>query len=115
MTTQQKKVYTLLRRVPKGRVTTYKELSLAMGVKAYRLIGKYMKENPYPYMTCDDPDVQIPCHRVVRSDGTIGGFMGKIAGHTIDQKITLLQEEGITVKDGKITRFTDMLYSFPHA
>ena len=112
MTTRQREVYTLLRNVPKGRVTTYKELSDAIGFKAYRLIGRYMKENPHPFMSCDDPDIQIPCHRVVRSDGSIGGFMGKTAGPEIDQKIALLQQEGIKLENGKIKEFTNILYSF---
>ena len=41
------KVYALLKEVPKGRVTTYKELAQALGTKAYRGVGQAMKRNPY--------------------------------------------------------------------
>jgi methylated-DNA-[protein]-cysteine S-methyltransferase len=77
MTVTQLKVYSLLQSVPEGRLTTYKELASAIGMRAYRLVGRYMGENPYPFMTCTDPKKRIPCHRVVSSNGTIGGFMEK--------------------------------------
>ena len=47
MKTFSDKIYDLLRTVPKGRVTTYKELALALGTRAYRGVGQAMKRNPY--------------------------------------------------------------------
>ncbi len=47
MKTFSDRVYDLLRKVPKGRVTTYKELALALNTKAYRGVGQAMKRNPY--------------------------------------------------------------------
>ena len=47
MKTFADKAYDLLRKVPKGRVTTYKEIAHALGTKAYRGIGQAMKRNPY--------------------------------------------------------------------
>ncbi len=62
-----KLVYKKLTEVPEGMVTSYSELAKAVGLKnGQRAIGQIMKKNPYP--------VIIPCHRVVKADGTIGGF-----------------------------------------
>ena len=54
------KCYAILRKVPKGKVTTYKEIASALNSKAYRLVGSAMHNNPY--------SPQVPCHRVVRSE-----------------------------------------------
>ena len=93
-----------LKSVPKGEVTTYKALGEKLGTKAYRAVGQALKHNPYA------PDV--PCHRVVRSDGTIGGFMGKTDGEEIQKKIRLLRSEGIVVEHGKIVGFPNKLCLF---
>lgn len=98
-------MYTLLKTIPKGKVTTYKALADALGSKAYRAIGQFMKNNPYSFEECHDPAMRIPCHRVVSSDGSIGGFMGRARGATIQRKIDLLAREGIQVTHGKITNF----------
>lgn len=93
------KCYTLLRKVPKGKVTTYKILANALGCKAYRAVGNAMKNNP------DIP--KTPCHRVVASDGQIGGYLyGTVA------KIELLEKEGVKVKKNKIVDFEKNLYKF---
>lgn len=100
MTPLQEKTYKLLKKVPKGRVTTYKALAKAAGTKGYRAIGQFMKHNPYA------PDV--PCHRVVASDGTTGGYNGGIP-----KKIRMLKKEGITVKNERIENFPTVLFLFP--
>ena len=92
--TLAEKVYWELRRVPKGRVTTYKWLARAVGTKGYQAVGQILKRNP------DAP--KTPCHRVVNANGKIGGFMGKRDGSEIEKKIVLLREEGIEIKGGKI-------------
>ncbi|HBT51647.1 MAG TPA: hypothetical protein DEA49_06000 [Petrotoga sp.] len=62
-----KKVYETLYNTKKGSVITYKELALKSGnPKAYRAVGNLMKNNPLPII--------IPCHRVIKSDGTLGKF-----------------------------------------
>ncbi len=104
MTTLARKTYELLKTVPKGRVTTYKALADALGTRAYRAIGQFMRTNPYA--------PTVPCHRVVASDGTIGGFMGKTGGKEIRKKIALLKKEGVAVSHGKIAHFTTALYRF---
>lgn len=106
MTALARRTYELLKTVPKGRVTTYKALARALGTKAYRTIGQFMRQNPYA--------PTVPCHRVVASDGTIGGFMGKRDGLAIKKKIELLKNEGVTIKKNKITNFKHVIFSaFP--
>lgn len=104
MNTLAEKTYMLLRQVPKGRVTTYKALAEGIGSKAYRVIGQLMRTNPYA--------PEVPCHRVVASNGTIGGFMGKTTGVEIKNKIALLQNEGVKVFGNKIVDFARIFYAF---
>lgn len=91
--------YALLEQIPKGRVTTYKEIAKALHTKAYRAVGNAMSKNKNP--------IKIPCHRVVKSDGTLGGYV-----NGADQKAALLEEEGIEVKEGKVVDFETLLYRF---
>lgn len=90
------KIYALLKKVPKGKVTTYKALAEALGTKAYRAVGQAMRCNPYA--------PQVPCHRVVASDGSIGGFSGSWnpKSKEVRRKISLLKSEKVLVKDNRI-------------
>ena len=90
--------YALLRKVPPGNVTTYKEIAHALHTKAYRAVGNAMNKNPYA------PDV--PCHRVVKSNGEVGGFASGTK-----KKISILKKEGIKITDGKIN-LKKYLYKF---
>lgn len=81
--------YELLKKVPKGKVTTYKDLANALNTKAYRAVGNAMNKNPYAPV--------VPCHRVVKSNGDVGGF-----AHGQKKKINLLKKEGVEIEDGKI-------------
>jgi methylated-DNA-[protein]-cysteine S-methyltransferase len=83
------KCYGLLRRVPRGKVTTYGEIAKALNSKAYRAVGTAMNKNPYA--------PRIACHRVINSDGKVGGF----ASGT-ERKIKMLRREGVEVVGGKI-------------
>ena len=79
----QKKVYEALLKVPKGQVLTYREMAAQIGMPgAARAVGHAMATNPFPLV--------IPCHRIVRSDGTLGHY-------TPDPKIKrlLLETEGV--------------------
>jgi methylated-DNA-[protein]-cysteine S-methyltransferase len=105
MTDLARRCYVLLSTVPKGKVTTYKALADALGTKSYRAVGQFMRHNPYA--------PTVPCHRVVASDGRIGGFKGKSTGLTIDEKIRMLKDEGVEVEDGMIKNFGQVLYTFP--
>ena len=94
------KVYRKLLRVPKGKVTTYGELGKAVGLKnGQRIIGTIMKKNRFP--------VIVPCHRVVKSDGKIGGYA---YGERVKSK--MLANEGIKIKDGKIIDFDKEKFYF---
>ncbi|MGC1425534.1 MAG: MGMT family protein [Nitrosotalea sp.] len=92
-------IYKKLLQVPKGKVTTYSELAKAVGLKnGQRAIGKIMNKNPFP--------VIIPCHRVILSNGKIGGYAW---GEKI--KTNMLSKEGIKIKNGKILD-TNKIYRF---
>ncbi len=85
--------------MPKGKVTTYSELAKAVGLKnGQRAIGRIMNKNPFP--------VIVPCHRVILSNGKIGGYAW---GEKI--KTNMLSKEGIKIKNGKILD-SDKIYRF---
>lgn len=94
------KVYKKLLEVPEGMITTYSELAKSVGLKnGQRAIGKIMNKNPYP--------VIVPCHRVVKADGSVGGYA---FGNEI--KINMLSKEGLEIDNGKIRNFENKLYRF---
>lgn len=93
------KCYELLKKVPKGKVTTYKEIARALKTKAYRAVGSAMNKNPYA--------PKVPCHRVINSDRKIGGFASGIKN-----KIAMLKKEGIIIKNNKIENFEEVVYRF---
>ncbi len=94
MTEFQQRCYeTLKAKVPLGKVITYAELAqLIKHPKAHRAVGSAMNKNPFA--------PEVPCHRVVKSTGEIGGF-----AEDISIKIKRLKDEGVEVKDGKIQNF----------
>lgn len=92
--------YKILSTVPSGKVTTYKALAEALGCRAYRAVGNAMNKNPYPR------DI-VPCHRVVNTDGRLGGYAGRP-----EEKIKRLKAEGVEVKDKRVVDFKGKLYSF---
>jgi methylated-DNA-[protein]-cysteine S-methyltransferase len=93
------KVYDLMKKIPRGKVTTYKILAEKLGTKAYRAVGGACHRNPYA--------PQVPCHRVVKSSGEIGGF----ASGT-NNKIKLLKQEGVEVERKNIVNFQEKLFKF---
>jgi methylated-DNA-[protein]-cysteine S-methyltransferase len=95
-----KKIYKKLLEVPKGKITTYGELAKAVGMKnGQRAVGKIMNKNPFP--------VIIPCHRVVKSDGKVGGY-----AYGEEIKSSMLTLEGIQIKNGKILDLENRIYRF---
>ena len=82
-------VWEVCKSIPKGKVSTYKEIAKALNTKAYRAVGNALNKNPYAPI--------VPCHRVVNSDGGVGGF-----ARGQEQKIRLLESEGVEIKDGKV-------------
>ena len=80
-------VWSYLRQIPKGTVKTYSQVANAIGKpSAIRAVASAIGKNPYP--------PKIPCHRVIRSDGSLGGYSGKGG---IKTKKMLLKKEGINL------------------
>lgn len=106
------KVYNQCKKIPKGKVTTYAELARSLNCKAYQAIGNALRSNPYmsEKLSFSDHDQKslisdtpkVPCHRVIKSGGSIGGFKGSKCGKKVFEKIKLLDKEGVVVKDNKI-------------
>lgn len=95
------RVYAKLMEVPPGRVVTYGDLARAAGIKnGSRAVGRFMSQNPYPGM--------VPCHRVVMSDGKLGGY--GFGGEQI--KAGLLQSEGVSIEGGRIRDMDRLMYRF---
>ena len=95
-----KKIYKKLLEVPEGKITTYGELAKAVGIKnGQRVVGRIMNKNPYP--------VIIPCHRVVKSDGKVGGY-----AYGQQVKINMLSKEGIKIKEDKILDWENSVHRF---
>jgi len=89
MTSFQKKVYQVVRKIPEGKTLTYKEVAKNAGFpRAWRAIGNALNKNK---------DFKIPCHRVIRANGKIGGYR-----NGIKKKIELLKGEGIIIKKKKV-------------
>jgi methylated-DNA-[protein]-cysteine S-methyltransferase len=95
----KEKLYQLLSEIPKGKVTTYGELAKKLKTKGYRAVGKIVGLNP------DAP--KVPCHRVVRSDGGLGGY-----AFGLDKKIEILAKEGVKIANNKVLDFAKKLHKF---
>lgn len=90
----QKAVWEATKKVPKGQVTTYAAIAKLIGrPKAVRAVGNALNRNPYAPI--------VPCHRVVKSDGSLGGF----AGGTKKKK-QMLEAEGIKIENNKVINFS---------
>ena len=91
------KVWQLCKKIPKGKVTTYKEIAAAMKTNAYRAVGNALSRNPHSPV--------VPCHRVVGSDGSLVGF-----ARGLRKKAEMLRKEGIAVRKGKIEDLKGVLH-----
>jgi methylated-DNA-[protein]-cysteine S-methyltransferase len=90
-------VYAYTKRIPRGCVSTYAQIAAAIGrPRAYRAVGMSLSLNPFA--------PHVPCHRVVASGGSMGGFMGKkgLGCAEIDRKIAMLRAEGISILKGRV-------------
>lgn len=91
------KVYKIIRKIPSGRVSTYREVARSLNCKAYRAVGNALNKNSYAPI--------VPCHRIVRSDGKTGGF-----ARGVKEKIKLLEKEGVKLRNGKVLDFEKVFY-----
>ncbi len=82
------KVYAVCKNIPKGKVTTYKNIAEFLGTKAYRAVGLALNRNPYK---------EVPCHRIISSSGHLHGF-----AHGLKRKRQLLEREGVEIKNDRI-------------
>ncbi len=90
--------YDLVRQIPDGKVSTYGAVAKALGdIRASRAVGWMMNQNP----DADD----MPCFKIVHSDGRLGGF-----GLGIDDKIRRLNADNILVKDEKLVDFDTLFF-----
>ena len=79
------KVWLACKQIPYGQTRTYKWLAEKIGSpRAYRAVGQALSKNPFA--------PEIPCHRVIRSDGKLGGYSGGI-----DRKLALLKKEKVKI------------------
>jgi methylated-DNA-[protein]-cysteine S-methyltransferase len=89
-------VYDLLLKIPPGKVSTYGDLARALGnPSASRAIGRILGENPNP--------IKVPCHRVVMSNGRVGGYAYGTA-----KKRQLLENEGVSFTNEIVQNFNDV-------
>lgn len=88
----ERRVYAYISRVPRGRVTTYAAVGRGIGCASAQAIGQALRRNPFA--------PEVPCHRVVRSDLSLGGYSGQMEGAELRRKIELLESEGVEVRDG---------------
>ena len=83
----QLKVWKYLKTIPKGRIKTYKQVAIGIkSPKSARAVANACAKNPYA--------PKIPCHRVIKSDGTLGGYSGRGG---IKQKLKLLRSEKVVI------------------
>ncbi len=95
MTTEfEARVYETVKRVPKGKVTTYGDIRRLVDCHSARAVGQALKKNPFA--------PQIPCHRVVASDLSLGGFRGQMKGKELREKKAMLESEGVVFVGGKV-------------
>jgi len=87
-------VYAALRRVPRGKVITYAALGCRVGCRSPRAVGQALRANPFA--------PEVPCHRVIASDLSPGGFQGQANGRPLARKLRLLAAEGVRFKNGHL-------------
>jgi len=85
----KERVLEIVKKISKGKTMSYKELAKLAGCpRAWRAVGNVLSKNKDP---------KIPCHRVIRSDGKVGGY-----NQGIEKKIALLKKEGLKIKNEKV-------------
>jgi methylated-DNA-[protein]-cysteine S-methyltransferase len=95
VTAFQSCVYSAAELIPAGYVTTYKLLAAHVGCKSPRAVGQALKRNPFA--------PRVPCHRVISTDLTLGGFRGARSGPDLALKKRMLMEEGVAFKGDKLS------------
>jgi methylated-DNA-[protein]-cysteine S-methyltransferase len=95
-----KYVLSIVEMIPRGKISTYADIARIVGKpKAYRAVANAIGKNPQL--------IKIPCHRVIRSNGEVGGY-----AQGTKKKIELLRKEGIKVVKGRVVGLAEKLYRF---
>ena len=81
------RVYAAVGEIPSGKVVTYQSLAHHLGCRSAQAVGQALKRNPFA--------PRIPCHRVVRADGSLGGYAGRDSGSRVAEKRCMLESEGV--------------------
>ena len=89
----ERRVYDAISRIPRGKVSTYKLVAASLGCGSCQAVGQALKRNPFA--------PEVPCHRVIASDLTLGGFSGQRTGRAIHRKKALLGREGVVFRNGR--------------
>lgn len=94
------RVWALIKKIPRGKVATYKQVAIALGKpNAARAVGNACNRSPgMP---------RVPCHRVVKSDRSIGGY-----ARGTGKKTALLGKEGVLIKNCKVAKFSSVIFRF---
>ena len=99
----QKRVYEAVSLIPRGKVSTYRDVARFINCGSPRAVGQALRVNPFA--------PQVPCHRVIASSLTPGGFQGEREGVAIERKRRMLAREGVLFTAGQLAE-PDRLFSF---
>lgn len=100
ITTFQNLVYQTTKKIPKGKVSTYGDIAKVIGKPgAGRAVGNALNKNPFA--------PKVPCHRVVKADGSVGGF-----ADGAEKKAKLLKQEGLVIENNRIINFFSKRFLF---
>ena len=93
ITSFQERVFDAVKKIPKGETRTYKEVAVFIGKpEAARAVGNALNKNT---------SALVPCHRVIRANGHVGGYGGGYGGG-VERKIELLLKEGIMIRNSRV-------------
>lgn len=109
MTEFTQKIYNVVRQIPEGRVMTYAMVARCAGYpQASRAVGNVLSKNPFAFGSDMPRENWVPCHRVVKSNGYLGGFMGGY--RHCGKKQVLLEREGVRVRGKHLVDFEKVLF-----
>lgn len=94
LTDFQRRVYSVVAQIPKGRVMSYQGVARAVGCGSCQAVGQALKRNPFA--------PAVPCHRVIKSDLSPGGFVGARQGEALGRKLSILAGEGVFFEKGRL-------------
>ncbi|MGE9267244.1 MAG: MGMT family protein [Verrucomicrobiales bacterium] len=105
MTPFQAKIYAALGEIPRGKVVTYGVLARRVSCGSAQAVGQALRRNPHA--------PEVPCHRVVAADRSLGGYAGERGGEKLAQKRRLLASEGVVFEEGNERVATGSLWDWP--